>query len=1237
MLPLFFSNLMPLRQDPVRTPKNGKPLGTASSGHSRQQHGFVLVAVLLLIALATVLIVTTSSISQIERKAVSNSAKEEIARQNALFALGVAMAQLQSAAGPDQRVTATADILSGGGAMNQPYWTGVWKTGTNALDVGSTPQRTTSLGALNPTAAQKSATATWLVSGSQNSEVVNPIEWLDTSTGLTNSVVLALNYGTNAEYQKVRVPLVIMTNTYSIGATKTNLGGYAYWVSDEGVKAKVTMNDPTMIDLATDPSKNQFHFFTPQANLPTKGSAIFGTTDLRLDTNNLPKITTLQSLANLIPSLSSSNSAQIAPDFTTYGFGVLADARRGGLRKDLTAAFESPSAFTTLSSTYGYRNNMLYRTADSAGLAVSPPATGAAPTYYASVNQTGGNPPVDGVSWYSLYSHYNSYKATMPLPGGMTASGGAVAPTTSGNPSILPNVASESIFSVSESANVRTSLLVPNVISYRMDIALSSYRDDKGNWMLRLSYYPQVVLHNPHSARLSLANYQFQRNVGAFDSMGTYNASTPSVTCIKITAKSGGTTTTVPYFMVNQAPASGGGRFTLLTKSGDCNTLEPGETRVFALDADLGTANPQQAITFSSLKCNANISADTSQYCDVLSGVDSAGKSTGTAFSTTDPSTSITVALASPSLRMQSVDTFPVPRSLLWPASDGNRYMGRGGSDTKAAAGAISNIRIDQLTTPRRIIGFCIRQKGLRSSSAGVRSYSNGSKAVPIFIGNFAGLSPVDDNFSFPWHETYISPMGALYANGETDVNMSPNGTYWETSFGDESAGVASTPTRYVLRDIPNQPLVSLGQFMHMSAARYNTIGDYGSFGTGSMFVGGSCASPAIPTEYNALAEIEGTTPSVQRTIYCDDSYLANDALFDRFFLSTLPPQSLSAAGTTYPTTWKSYNSANSGGTLADPSKPLLNSRIKPYYQGGTNPPSMSDLRDMDKAAANLVLDGAFNVNSTSIPAWKSFLGGLSGSDLKIYNATRGTTSTESTSLGGTKGVAFSRFWSASGQTAPNTLWSGLRVLTDTQLNDLASKIVAEVKARGPFLSLADFLNRRLGSNTSALNRCGALQAAIDKTSPNINASAKSAGVTVNASVPDSYTPGSGALDAPNLIPDNMVDANGAIWNTAIGVPGYLMQQDIVQAIAPAISARSDTFVIRVYGDSRNSKTGIVDSTAYAEAVVQRTPEFIDQTDPALSSSGNATSLASLSSAANKSLGRRFKIISFRWLNSNEI
>ena len=119
-----------------------------------------------------------------------------------------------------------------------------------------------------------------------------------------------------------------------------------------------------------------------------------------------------------------------------------------------------------------------------------------------------------------------------------------------------------------------------------------------------------------------------------------------------------------------------------------------------------------------------------------------------------------------------------------------------------------------------------------------------------------------------------------------------------------------------------------------------------------------------------------------------------------------------------------------------------------------------------------------------------------------------------------------------------------------------------------------------------------------------------------------------------------MCDATGAIWKTTIGAPGYLMQQDLVQALSPAMTVRSDTFVIRVYGDARNSKTGAIEGIAYAEAVVQRTPEFMDQSDGGLTGGqalGDATPISNLTSKTNISLGRRFKIVSFRWLNSNEI
>ena len=61
-------------------------------------------------------------------------------------------------------------------------------------------------------------------------------------------------------------------------------------------------------------------------------------------------------------------------------------------------------------------------------------------------------------------------------------------------------------------------------------------------------------------------------------------------------------------------------------------------------------------------------------------------------------------------------------------------------------------------------------------------------------------------------------------------------------------------------------------------------------------------------------------------------------------------------------------------------------------------------------------------------------------------------------------------------------------------------------------------------------------------------------------------------------------------------------------------------------------------SYAYCEAVVQRLPEFVDQKDPKIATLGNATPLSSLTAnSTNSVFGRRFKIVSFRWLTANDL
>ncbi|MFQ3242421.1 MAG: hypothetical protein ACI9JZ_002117, partial [Lentimonas sp.] len=76
-------------------------------------------------------------------------------------------------------------------------------------------------------------------------------------------------------------------------------------------------------------------------------------------------------------------------------------------------------------------------------------------------------------------------------------------------------------------------------------------------------------------------------------------------------------------------------------------------------------------------------------------------------------------------------------------------------------------------------------------------------------------------------------------------------------------------------------------------------------------------------------------------------------------------------------------------------------------------------------------------------------------------------------------------------------------------------------------------------------------------------------------------------------------------------------------------TVRGDTFRIRAYGETA-SLTGEQTTKAWCEAVVQRQHDFVDDTDI-------PTTIDSSLSATNQAFGRRFKIVSFRWLSADEV
>ena len=97
------------------------------------------------------------------------------------------------------------------------------------------------------------------------------------------------------------------------------------------------------------------------------------------------------------------------------------------------------------------------------------------------------------------------------------------------------------------------------------------------------------------------------------------------------------------------------------------------------------------------------------------------------------------------------------------------------------------------------------------------------------------------------------------------------------------------------------------------------------------------------------------------------------------------------------------------------------------------------------------------------------------------------------------------------------------------------------------------------------------------------------------------------------------------------GAPGFLMQADVLSKIGGKLTARSDTFMIRSYGNSIDPFTVSSEAESYFELVVQRVPEYLD-------SPGNTPDTEpELLNPRNEKFGRRYEIVSHRWINKGDI
>ena len=321
------------------------------------------------------------------------------------------------------------------------------------------------------------------------------------------------------------------------------------------------------------------------------------------------------------------------------------------------------------------------------------------------------------------------------------------------------------------------------------------------------------------------------------------------------------------------------------------------------------------------------------------------------------------------------------------------------------------------------------------------------------------------------------------------------------------------------------------------------------------------------------------------RGIHHDYSYKLNEALWDDWFFSSV----------TYDTDTNTFEEHN----------PRLVTVSEEAFSN-THP-----------AAAQLMLKGAFNVNSVSVEAWKAVLASFYGNNVERTDGSEELNDSDSPTS------PILRLDNPYGAPVPdNSSWTdeenynGYRALDSDQIQDLAEKIVEEIKLRGPFGSLAQFINRMpnrdgtFSEDNNAFRLKGALTSAIDKTDINSELQRTSTATT-----------SSGISNATTEA------ENG--WRTE-DLPGWLSQVDILARLGGTLSARSDTFRIRAYGEATNDLTGET-CTARCEAIVQRLPEFI------ASNENSPDDVLNSLSNTNRTFGRRFIITNFRWLNDDQI
>lgn len=1278
------------------------------------------------------------------------------ARLNGVVSLRLALAHLQQEAGPDRRATARADLVqpdATAATVRNPMWTGVWRT-----DRPNQPP-------------------SWLVSGGDPSNPAGQAEPLVGTDDLAPALAYPPGYAvpwetdfadrwnelgfirlvgpgsaTEAEPAGASDPLGAKPSGWVIrpklplaeaeaGGGERRLGSFAYWIGDEGVKARVNLEETRTSSPATDHLARAAlrSAATPGLRLLRGGEAT--------DETTAPTLTTSRDLA-LAPGFSTDPAAtrRLFHEVTTTAAGVLADAANGGLRRDLSLAFELPDAGFAQTEFAGGNGAPATGTETGyAALKMTVPINGrlvpAAPVF----NRATPAGQLRGPTWWALRDYHRLYKQVGWVGGVPTLSARTYFPNA-GNLHPGPDTGDEStvrqrnyLYAATYAGDRVT--LDPNVTDlgtiaeagWKLDpapvprpfnCAVAPYvervflvfnlikESSRYGTTVYLNLTPVFVLHNPYNVALSIKPptgqsafaltfsdwqdwvFRVNRRTYVYPKDNSFDEIQPTPVNFTYEKNLGDYYRFADPRAINDAD--------LFRVYVDQVNLQPGERKVFTPGS--GARSPWSRVVklTNSFNYQGGFSDDNVDWGALWPGFNwyyfnpalyppELGYPPSDSFSfEIIPQGRFTVR-SSMTCWPGDMLKFPSPTTIgtsadLYPAFDlynrssEHSVLTYRGIDGQAGQPGPLHVGDIVAQTPEKNPSPGVYQPGLIIAAIEMSAKTIRENAVstagtpPAAVGAFplfshsnplaamlgadgAGRASAAEGAGFggasPSYRLRVTrPTGGM--NAWLGLLQSPGGAAPLTYGGYSNQADGNLASIHT--EVPLVPPTSLGQYTH---ANFHVRDQQPLYGVGNSF-----AHPQIdPARTYATAN--------HWTEY-DSSYLLNAALWDGFFLSGAGPRpgvatspaspapanpDASGAGPTYPelkplTTVLDEFVAGTG-KLANPRMRLV----------GEAPASRSALADYRRSASALLNDGAFNVNSTSVEAWAAFLGAAKRIALAKWPANAPSLDANARFPRATPTGAEPIATGALNDPA-RTNWTGFVNLSDTQLRLLAAAIVRENKARfqittrterdaatpptsrlfrgltkaaTPYLSLAEFINRFLnpvGANAWS-TRCGALQSAI------FRADNPPAGGPVAAGLTDRLTNRYklGMMDAANWprptglnfpFPahvEAMEQGGQNRVHAAMGLPGNLLQVDLLQSLGASLATRSDTFTIRAYAET----TGFDGNPAscLVEAVIQRLPAFVNDLDPAESAFKDLR-------PENKLFGRRFKVISLRWLKPHE-